>query len=72
VPFSASITDGDPVPAGHFLTPDGKPGLRADYFNAVDPAKPRGERTFGQRPAITRTETRLANHAQEIKRVRCL
>ncbi|WP_343615772.1 glycoside hydrolase family 3 C-terminal domain-containing protein [Novosphingobium sp.] len=67
VPFSASITDGDPVPAGHFLTPQGKPGLRADYFNALDPAKPRGERTFGQRPAITRTETRLANHAQEIK-----
>jgi beta-glucosidase len=67
VPFSASITDGDPVPASHFLTPAGKPGLRADYFNALDAAKPRGERAFEQRPTVTRTETRLANHAQEIK-----
>ncbi|MDE1916860.1 MAG: glycoside hydrolase family 3 C-terminal domain-containing protein [Sphingomonadales bacterium] len=67
VPFSASITDGDPVPPGHFLTPAGKPGLRADYFNALDPSRPRGERTFAATPAVTRTETRLANHAQEIK-----
>jgi beta-glucosidase len=28
----------------------GKPGLRADYFNALDPAKPRGERTMAPRP----------------------
>ena len=28
-----SITDGDPVPASAFLTPDGKPGLQASYFN---------------------------------------
>jgi beta-glucosidase len=34
VPFEASLTDGDPVPASALKTPDGKPGLRAEYFNA--------------------------------------
>jgi beta-glucosidase len=67
VPFTSSITDGDAVSPGHFVTPDGKPGLRADYFNATDASKPRGQRTFAATPAVTRTETKLANHAQEIK-----
>jgi beta-glucosidase len=67
VPFTASITDGDPVPAGHFLTPAGKPGLRADYFNALDASKPRDQRSYGTTPTVTRTEVKLANHAQEIK-----
>jgi beta-glucosidase len=69
VPFTASITDGDPVPEGHFLTPQGKPGLRANYFNAVDPSKPRDQRSYAQRPTVTRTETRLASHAQEVKAI---
>jgi beta-glucosidase len=67
VPFTASITDGDPVPAGHFLTPDGKPGLHADYFNAVDPAKPRGERTYAATPIARRTEDRLVSYASRLK-----
>ena len=29
----ASMTDGDPVPASALRTPDGRPGLRADYYN---------------------------------------
>lgn len=33
-PAGASITDGDPVPPSAYVSPDGKPGLRADYFNA--------------------------------------
>lgn len=36
VPFGASITDGDPVPASAFTTPDGQPGLRASYFNLAE------------------------------------
>ncbi|WP_206240962.1 glycoside hydrolase family 3 C-terminal domain-containing protein [Novosphingobium terrae] len=67
VPFSASITDGDPVPAGHFLTPDGKPGLHADYFNAIDPTKPRGERTYAATPIARRTEERLETYAPRLK-----
>ena len=35
VPFTASITDGDPVPGSAFVTPDGKPGLRAEYHKAA-------------------------------------
>ncbi len=38
IPFGASVTDGDPIPHSAFLTPDGKPGLRAEYYNAKVPA----------------------------------
>lgn len=69
VPFSPSITDGDLVTDGNFLTPDGKPGLKAVYYNAVDPEKPRGERTFGARPVVTRIETNLKSSAMQLKEV---
>lgn len=47
VPFGPSITDGDPVPASAFTTPDGQPGLRASYFNlaAGSPREP-GQRRY--------------------------
>jgi len=45
VPFGASITDGDPVPASAFLAPDGSPGLQASYFNLA----PGSSRQAGQR-----------------------
>jgi beta-glucosidase len=35
VPFSQSITGGDAVPESALRTPDGKPGLRAEYFDAT-------------------------------------
>ncbi len=35
VPFGPSLTDGDSVPTSALLTPDGKPGLKAEYFNAT-------------------------------------
>jgi beta-glucosidase len=35
VPFGPSLTDGDSVPTAALLTPDGKPGLKAEYFNAT-------------------------------------
>ncbi len=34
-PFGPSLTDGDSVPTTALQTPDGKPGLRAEYFNAT-------------------------------------
>ncbi len=37
VPFGESVTDGDRVPTTALLTPDGKPGLLARYFNTVTP-----------------------------------
>jgi beta-glucosidase len=52
VPAAASITDGDPVPASALRTPDGKPGLRAEYFNGGD-----------ARPALVRVEPGLESHA---------
>ncbi|WP_380786129.1 glycoside hydrolase family 3 C-terminal domain-containing protein [Sphingomonas sp. R86521] len=37
VPFGESVTDGDRVPTSALLTPDGKPGLLARYYNTVTP-----------------------------------
>lgn len=37
VPFGESVTDGDRVPTTALLTPDGKPGVLARYFNTVTP-----------------------------------
>jgi beta-glucosidase len=62
VPAGASITDGDPVPASSLRTPDGKPGLLAEYFNGSD-----GK--FDARPAATRVEPGLESHALEEKAI---
>lgn len=35
IPFSPSITDGDLVPGTALRTPDGKPGIKAEYYNAI-------------------------------------
>jgi beta-glucosidase len=58
VPAAASITDGDPVPAAALRTPDGKPGLRAEYTNGTD-----------TRPVLVRTEPGLVSHALQFKDV---
>ncbi|WP_422633338.1 glycoside hydrolase family 3 C-terminal domain-containing protein [Sphingobium sp.] len=63
VPFSASITDGDPVPNSALLTLDGKPGLRADYFNAT------AKDQFASKPVLTRVENGLTSRASEYKQV---
>ncbi|WP_211923169.1 glycoside hydrolase family 3 C-terminal domain-containing protein [Duganella radicis] len=62
VPAGASITDGDPVPTSALRTPDGKPGLRAAYFNRKD-----GQ--YDQTPAATRIEPGLESHALAVKAV---
>jgi beta-glucosidase len=50
-------TDGSPVPDALLTTPDGKPGLKADYTEAIR----RGEPSQGAPPAplVTRTETNV-------------
>lgn len=59
---AASITDGDLVPGSALRTPDGKPGLRAEYFNRTD-----GK--FDSKPVVTRIEEGLHSHAVALKEV---
>jgi beta-glucosidase len=65
VPAGASVTDGDPIPGTAFVTPDGKPGLQADYYNATtsDP------KTFDTKPVVTRAEAGVVSHANELAQV---
>ena len=39
VPFQPTLMDGDPIPTVALRTPDGRPGLRAEYFNALAAAQ---------------------------------
>ncbi|WP_420141468.1 glycoside hydrolase family 3 C-terminal domain-containing protein [Sphingomonas sp.] len=60
VPYAPSITDGDVVPDAAFRTPSGKPGLKVEYYNALDQAGAPGTPiTYGPRPALTRTEPNM-------------
>ncbi|KAF1688052.1 glycoside hydrolase family 3 [Pseudoxanthomonas broegbernensis] len=80
VPFGASFTDGDPVPGSALLTPDGKPGLLARYYNAaaVPPARfAPGEldawiaRTgFEGAPVATRVEPDVNSRSLDLAQVR--
>ncbi len=62
VAAGASITDGDPVPASALRTPDGKPGLRVDYFN-------RNGEHYDSKPVVSRIEPGLEAHGLELKAV---
>jgi len=62
VPAGASITDGDPVPTQVLRTPDGKPGLRAEYFN-------RSGDNYDGKPVATQVEPGLESHALQLKTV---
>jgi len=66
VPFGPSITDGDPVLASAFVTPDGKPGLHASYFNleASSPREP-GKRRFQAKPFASHDVAQLESHARD-------
>jgi beta-glucosidase len=70
-PFSPSVTDGDPVPTSALLTPDGKPGLRAQYFNSVETQASQARSmmeaiehsrhvTYSDKPVTTRIEPGVA------------
>lgn len=62
VPFTPSITDGDPVPASAFITPEGQPGLRADFYNAAADA-------FAATPAASRMVSGLDPSADGLAKV---
>ena len=63
VPFSPSITDGDLVPDTALVTPDGKPGLKAEYYNATTAG------AYDAKPVVTRIETNLASYADQLRQV---
>jgi beta-glucosidase len=78
VPWSASITDGDPLPTAVLRTPDGKPGLRAEYYTAdpttlpsqryesfADYAKFASQMKFNGKPSVTRIEPGIAMRGNE-------
>jgi beta-glucosidase len=76
VPWSASVTDGDPVPTDALRTPDGKPGLRAEYYDADEvPAKRfasreeftrhNAEARFKSKPTVSRIEPVVAQRGNE-------
>jgi beta-glucosidase len=77
VPWGSSITDGDSVPVSALLSPDGKPGLRAEYYDADEvfpkryvPASAFFERVkqdtkFKSKPAVTRIEPGVAMRGNE-------
>jgi beta-glucosidase len=77
VPWASSITDGDTVPVSALLSPDGKPGLRAAYYDADEvfprryvPASAYFERAkqdtkFKSKPTITRIEPGVAMRGNE-------
>jgi beta-glucosidase len=69
VPFGASITDGDLVPDTALLTPEGKPGLKAEYYNAgaLEPAG--GDIAFDPKPVVVRTERNIYSDAAQLKQV---
>ena len=70
VPFGASITDGDLVPDSALRTPDGKPGLKAEYYNASS-AQPgaKGATDYDARPILTRVERNIYSDAAQLKQV---
>ena len=72
VPFTASITDGDLVPDAMFVTPDGKQGLRAQYYNARAAAPgsdPHMPHVYDNMPVATTIERNIASRAGDLKQV---
>jgi len=77
VPWSPSITDGDPIPTSALRSPDGKPGLLAQYFVADEPL-PKRYANFGEyakhtenvkfknKPTVTRIEPGIAIRGNEL------
>jgi len=79
-PFGASITDGDSVPVSALRTPDGKPGLRAQYFNATRPPSISAtsfdkildqlrSTTYARKPVLTRVEPDVAPRGNDSAKV---
>jgi beta-glucosidase len=78
--WSPSVTDGDPVPTEALRTPDGKPGLRADYYEEEGVAPKRfasreeasrhaAEAKFKSKPTVTRIEPTLVGWTSELAKL---
>ena len=77
VPWSASVTDGDPVPTSALRTEDGKPGLRVAYFDAEGEVPKRfasreeltrlsAAMKFKSKPTVSRVEPSVAGRGNEL------
>jgi beta-glucosidase len=80
VPFGRSLTDGDSVPQSALQTPDGKPGLKAEYFNAKHPPVVKATEWNGilddfratpytAKPSVTRIEPNVAGRGYDSKAI---
>jgi len=79
VPFGESVTDGDRVPTSALLTPDGKPGLLAHYYNPTTPMPAQyapGTREklvaaakYQTQPVVTRIEPDVGDRNLDLARV---
>jgi len=80
VPFGPSLTDGDSIPESALMTPDGKPGLKAEYFNATRaPVVGQGsfnevldqfrKTIYAKKPALVRIETGMAARGYDSAKV---
>ncbi|MFC3580037.1 glycoside hydrolase family 3 C-terminal domain-containing protein [Sphingomonas hylomeconis] len=79
VPFGESITDGDRVPTAALLTPDGRPGVLARYFNTATPMPARfapGTREkqiaaaqYQRTPVVTRIEPDIGDRNLDLAAV---
>jgi beta-glucosidase len=54
LPDGETLMDGDPVPVSALLTPDGKPGVKVDYFGK------------GDRPVVTRVEPMVGGSGHDL------
>ena len=79
-PFGPSVTDGDSVPQNALRTPNGKPGLRAQYFNAIsrvfsgraseeERLKALSAVKYAAKPVLTRVEPGVAARANDTAKV---
>ncbi|GAA0546088.1 glycoside hydrolase family 3 protein [Rhizomicrobium palustre] len=80
VPFTPSYTDGDSVPESALQTPDGKPGLLAQYYDATSkpPAgdlpypemmKQMAAMSFAKKPSVSRIEPNIAARGNALGKV---
>ncbi|GGB27245.1 glucan 1,4-alpha-glucosidase [Sphingomonas metalli] len=80
VPFGETFTDGDPVPTSALLTPDGKPGLVARYWNPVQKVPARfapgaldafvKAARYEEAPTVTRVEADVGGRSLDLPQVR--
>lgn len=79
-PFGPSVTDGDSVPQSALKTPNGGPGLRAQYFNAIsrvftgkaseeERLKAQSAVKYAAKPVLTRVEAGVASRANDTAKV---